>query len=115
MKRHLPLAALIAALGLPLIASGQTCGPLIADKRILKRDMERLEPEMRDSLAQMKKMTAALQAKNLAATGYANWTEAKVAALRQVAHWNRLEGRRLALEERANKLEMEFHRAGCPW
>lgn len=111
MKRLLILAALFS----PLAASGQTCGPLIADKRILNSDMERLLPEMRDSQAEMKKMTAALQAQNLAATGYATWTEAKAAALRQVAHWNGLEARRLALEERANRLEMAFFRAGCPW
>lgn len=70
---------------------------------------------MRASLAEMKKLTAALNAKNLPTTGYSTWTEAKAAALGQVAHWNRLEARRLALEERANNLEMEFYRAGCPW
>lgn len=111
MKRLLFFAALF----FPLAAWGQTCGPLIDDKRILNSDMEQLLPEMVESQEEMKKMAAALQAQNLAATGYANWPEAKAAALRQVARWNRLEARRLALEERANKLEMAFYRAGCPW
>ena len=111
MKRLLILAALF----FPLAAWGQTCGQLTDDTRILRGDMKRLLAEMKDSQAEMKKMAAALKAQNLAATGYANWTEAMAAALRQVARWNGQEARRLALEERANKLEMAHYRAGCPW
>ena len=115
MKRHLTLAALIAALALPLTANGQSCAALAQKKNLLHGEYEQLAPEMRAISAQMEKLTAALNEGILSATGYATFGEAKKAAYRQVLQWQKLESRRLALEERANKLEMEFHRARCPW
>ena len=105
----------ILALALPLTASGQTCAKLQADKDQLHGEYQQLEREMLTHQSQMKKMTIALNDGILSATGYATWGEAKTAAYRQVLQWQKLESRRLALEERANKLEMAFYRAGCPW
>lgn len=115
MKRLLPLAALIATLALPLTASGQTCEELKADKSRLHGEYKQLEQEMLTHQARMKKMTAAINEGILSATGYNTWGRAKEMAYRQVLQWQKLESWRLALEERANNLEMEYHRAGCPW
>ena len=111
MKKLLILAALF----FPLAAWGQTCEELKADKSLLHGEYKQLEQKMLTHQARMKKMTDAINEGILSATGYNTWGRAKEMAYRQVLQWQKLESRRLALEERANKLELAHYRAGCPW
>lgn len=119
MKKLLILAALffpLAAWGqLPGFDQWQACEELKGDKRFLHGEYKQLEQDMLTQQARMKKMADAINEGILSATGYNTWGRAKEMAYRQVLQWQKLESWRLALEERANNLEMEYHRAGCPW
>ena len=117
MKRLL----IMAGLALPLTASGQlpgfdqwqACEELKGDKSFLHGEYKQLEQDMLTQQARMKKMTDAINEGNLSATGYNTWGRAKEIAYHQVLQWQKLESRRLALEERAKQLELAHYRAGC--
>ena len=117
MKRLLILAALFC----PLAASEQlpgfdqwlSCEELKADKSRLHGEYKQLEQDMLTQQARIKKMTDAINSGILSATGYNTWGRAKEIAYRQVLQWQKLESRRLALEERAKQLEQKHYRDGC--